>query len=73
MLSQLTAKPIINVNICNGCGYCVTVCHLNGLLIINKVAIFLDEVECDWCTHCEMVCPLYAISCPFEIVLDESQ
>jgi ferredoxin len=28
-------------------------------------------VECDWCTDCEAVCSTGAISCPFEIIIQE--
>ena len=27
--------------------------------------------DCGWCTMCELVCPTGAISCPFEIVIED--
>jgi ferredoxin len=36
-------------------------------------AVKIIEVEnCGWCTLCELVCPTGAISCPFEIVLEDN-
>lgn len=61
-------KPEINKDRCDGCGLCVGVCLENGIMIVNKTVVTIDEVECDWCGLCEAVCPYDAIRCPFEIV-----
>jgi MinD superfamily P-loop ATPase len=63
--------PIIDAEKCNGCGLCVGVCRCHGLVIINKIITIIETVECDWCTDCEAVCPTGAISCPFEIIIQE--
>jgi len=63
--------PVIDAQKCDGCGLCVGVCHLNALVILNNVITIIETVECDWCTDCELVCPTGAISCPFEIILQE--
>jgi len=63
--------PIIDRGKCDGCGLCVGVCHLNALAIVNNVITIITTVECDWCTDCELVCPTGAISCPFEIIIQE--
>lgn len=63
--------PILDTGKCNGCGLCAGVCHLNVLAIVDKIVIIVETVECDWCTDCEAVCRTGAISCPFEIVLQE--
>jgi MinD superfamily P-loop ATPase len=63
--------PIIDHEKCDGCGLCVGVCHLNALAIVNNVITIIATVECDWCTDCELVCPTGAISCPFEIIIQE--
>ena len=65
----MSETPVIDEQRCAGCGLCVSVCHLNGLVIIGKVVTIVGAVECDWCADCELVCPTGAISCPFEIVL----
>jgi MinD superfamily P-loop ATPase len=61
--------PVIDPERCDGCGLCVGVCHLNGLTIVSDIVTFIEAVECDWCTDCEIVCPTGAISCPFEIII----
>ena len=63
--------PVIDPKKCDGCGLCVGVCHLNALVIVNNIITIIETVECDWCTDCELVCPTGAISCPFEIILQE--
>jgi ferredoxin len=68
----MAEMPIIDIKKCNGCGLCVIVCGCNGLAIVNKIITVIETVECDWCTDCEAVCPTGAISCPFEIILQES-
>ena len=64
--------PVIDPKKCDGCGLCVSVCQCNALVIVNNVITIIETVECDWCTDCEAVCPTEAISCPFEIVIQES-
>jgi MinD superfamily P-loop ATPase len=64
--------PVIEPKKCDGCGLCVSVCGCNALVVVNNVITIIETVECDWCTDCELVCPTGAISCPFEIILQES-
>jgi MinD superfamily P-loop ATPase len=63
--------PVIDPQKCDGCGLCVGVCHLNALVIVDNIITIIETVECDWCTDCELVCPTGAISCPFEIIIQE--
>jgi ferredoxin len=64
--------PVIDPEKCDGCGLCVGVCHSNALAIVNNIIIIIETaVECDWCTDCEAVCLTGAISCPFEIIIQE--
>jgi MinD superfamily P-loop ATPase len=64
--------PVIEPQKCDGCGLCVSVCSCNALVVVNNIITIIETVECDWCTDCELVCPTGAISCPFEIILQES-
>ena len=64
--------PLINIEKCNGCGLCVSVCHCNALVIVNQIVTIVETEECGWCTECEAVCPNEAISCPFYIVIEQS-
>jgi len=68
----MAEMPVIDPQKCDGCGLCVGVCHRNALAIVNNIITIIETVECDWCTDCEAVCPTGAISCPFEIILQES-
>ncbi len=67
--------PTVDVEKCNGCGLCVSVCQCNILVLVNNVATVVEREECwrctRWCTLCEAVCPTAAITCPFEIVFGE--
>ena len=67
----MAEMPVIDPEKCDGCGLCVGVCHFNALAIVNNIITIIETVECDWCTDCEAVCLTGAISCPFEIILQE--
>ena len=67
----MAEMPVIDPEKCDGCGLCVGVCHLNALAIVNNIIAIIGIVECDWCADCEAVCLTGAISCPFEIIIQE--
>lgn len=67
----MAEMPVMDPEKCDGCGLCVRVCHCNALVIVDNIVTFIEGVECDWCTDCEIVCPTGAISCPFEIIVQE--
>ena len=64
-------SPVIDPGKCDGCGLCVTVCHLDGLALVAGTVAIIATTECDWCADCEVVCPTGALTCPFEIVVLE--
>ncbi|MFC1967442.1 4Fe-4S binding protein [Chloroflexota bacterium] len=63
--------PVIDVEKCDGCGLCVSVCSCGALIIVNNVVTVIQKIDCHWCGQCEAVCLTGAISCPFEIVIEE--
>ena len=68
---MVNLMPLIVVEKCNGCGLCVTVCRCNALAMVDKVVTAVAVEDCGWCAQCEAVCPTGAISCPYEIVIEE--
>ena len=67
----MAEMPLVYLTKCNGCGLCVRVCYGKGLVLVDNVITVIATAECDWCTECEAVCPVGAIRCPFEIVIEE--
>lgn len=64
--------PVIDREKCNGCGLCCIVCYCNALVLIDNVITVIETEECGWCTQCEVVCPTGAISCYYEIIVEEA-
>ena len=67
----MSEMPIINLELCNGCGLCVITCHCEALVLVEDVITVVETEECGYCTECEAVCPTGAIRCPYEIVIEE--
>ena len=67
----MTEMPQIDLEKCNHCGLCITVCTCNAIVLVNNIISIIETEECHWCTICEIVCPTGAINCPFEIVIEE--
>jgi len=55
-----SAKPVIDLDKCNGCGLCVENCQFEALKIINNKAK-LNPFICEGCGVCQIVCPEKAI------------
>ncbi len=62
--------PVIDGEKCRRCGLCVSICACGALKIVGNIVRVIEVAECRWCTLCELVCPNSAISCPFEIVIE---
>lgn len=65
--------PVIDQEKCQGCGLCVDICTCGALVLDNNVVRMPEVDRCGWCTLCELVCPYGAISCPFEIVVEDGR
>jgi NAD-dependent dihydropyrimidine dehydrogenase PreA subunit len=60
--------PIIDLELCDGCGKCVEVCPAKALAIRDGKAFISTPEDCGYFGICESVCPVQAISRPFLIV-----
>jgi MinD superfamily P-loop ATPase len=67
----LAEMPVIEKEKCSGCGLCVSVCTCEALVLVENVITIIETEACGWCLQCEIVCPTGAITCPFEIVIEE--
>jgi MinD superfamily P-loop ATPase len=68
----MVVMPEIDLDKCNGCGVCLGVCDCRALVMVGNVVTVVETEDCGWCLECEAVCPTGAITCPFEIVIEES-
>jgi MinD superfamily P-loop ATPase len=53
--------PVVNKDMCNGCGQCAEFCEFNALACIGDEVIVFPEL-CHSCGGCWLVCPERAIS-----------
>lgn len=67
----MAEMPLVDQAKCNGCMLCIEVCYCHALVVVGNVITVIQTDDCGWCTQCEAICPTGAISCPFEIVIEE--
>jgi NAD-dependent dihydropyrimidine dehydrogenase PreA subunit len=60
--------PIIQPDLCTGCGICVDTCPTNALAEVKGKASLIHPEACTYCTACQDICPEGAITLPFLIV-----
>jgi MinD superfamily P-loop ATPase len=67
----MAEAPVVDCTRCDGCGLCIDVCACNVLILVEHVVTVVEAERCDWCADCEAVCIAGAITCPFEIVIQD--
>ena len=60
MIMDRTVTTTIDINRCNGCGLCVTVCPSNTITMKGKKAVVTGTESLN-CGHCMAVCPTGAV------------
>ena len=53
--------PVIDEEICVGCGACVDACPM-GVLEVEDIAVVTDGDACVGCGACQSACPTEAIT-----------
>jgi ferredoxin len=70
METQFVWLPLIDEDVCTGCGDCITVCPTEALMLVDGVAVLAQPDACNYCSDCETVCPVGAIALPYQIILE---
>jgi Pyruvate/2-oxoacid:ferredoxin oxidoreductase delta subunit len=60
------ATAVVNIDLCTGCGICVTVCPTKCISIVESALNFngvssVDRTRCTSCNICAIDCPWFAI------------
>jgi len=64
--------PEIDNSKCDLCGWCIDACGCNAIVRTPKGLVIVETEECHWCALCEAVCPTGALTCAFDIVVEQS-
>ncbi len=65
------ALPEIDRGKCTRCGLCIQTCPAQALKLTDAGPVFIAPESCTYCTQCETLCPVSAVTCEFEIVWRE--
>lgn len=58
---HLERKPYVKLDLCNGCGVCVSFCPASAITLSNGKAV-VNQSKCIWGCGCWLICPAKAIS-----------
>jgi len=64
--------PVIDRELCVGCGTCVELCPTGAVELVDGFPVIVRPEDCVYCGECEDLCPLGAIGLPYEVVFGEA-
>ena len=70
-MDENVSLPEIHLDDCDGCALCVPVCPVDALRVVDHKVIVTLPDDCEYCGNCEEACPTGAITCPYEIVIED--
>ena len=59
-MNKILNFPVIDTNLCTGCGVCIIRCRFDAIVLEDGIAKILNE-KCKNCRACVRVCPTQAI------------
>jgi ferredoxin len=62
--------PIIEIDLCTGCGNCVGVCPPQALSLLNGKVVIEHDL-CEECGFCAPQCAIGAVTIPFPVFLEQ--
>ena len=66
MAMHSNSTPVIDKDVCIGCGMCVKSCANDGVHVLQDHKAEIDEEHCLGCGHCFAFCPRGAIDCKWD-------
>jgi dihydroorotate dehydrogenase (NAD+) catalytic subunit len=60
-LRTIRVPPVLDVDVCTGCGLCETSCVYDAIRVVEKKAVLAEE-DCTGCGLCVTRCPVRALS-----------
>ena len=72
-MSEAWVLPVVDADICTGCGECVARCPAGAVELAGGKVRFRASESCTYCGVCEEVCPEGAVALYFEVSLGEPE
>jgi NAD-dependent dihydropyrimidine dehydrogenase PreA subunit len=70
--NDLWPVPIVDLQLCDGCGICIDICPTKALGMMGGQAKIVNPQACHYDAACEDRCPTGAIRLPYIVVLSDT-